>query len=78
MDQKCFIIWVPGVGDAVVVDPCDGSKNGAGSNPVPAELVAVGVQDAAHFLDLVTREPAIKEQFFMKKFDHVHLEQVSK
>ena len=68
---------LPGVGDAVVVDPSDGRENGPGSNPVPADLVAIGVQDAADLLDLVAGEPPIQEELLVQKLDHVHLREVT-
>jgi len=49
------------VGHAVVVDARDRAEDGARANPLPADLVAVGVQDAADFLNRVRGEATIEE-----------------
>ena len=57
-----------------MVDARDRPEDGARPGPLPADLVAVGVQDAAHLLDRVGREAAIEEQFLVEEFDHVDLD----
>ena len=56
-----------------MVDPRNGRENGPGSNPVPSDLVAVGVQDATDLLDLVAGEPPIQEELLVQELNHVHL-----
>ncbi len=56
-----------------MIDSCNCSEQGSSPSPLPAELVAVGVQDATDLLDLVRTESLVEKQLLVEKLYNVNL-----